>query len=282
MWKKKKYKKIKEEIDENILIITQNNSSLIQESINDLVKSGGKRLRPLLVLLASKFGNIEKNKIYEIAAGIEIFHMSTLVHDDIIDKASIRRGAETAQKKFGNKMAVFIGDYLLSKTLEIFEKNLSSHSKKKLSKIVRLICEGEIAQHNNKFNYNLTVVDYFRRIRKKTALLFAYSMYLGAYESNVRGKKLHHLYNFGLEMGMAFQIEDDLLDFSGDKDLAGKKVNQDLKNGIYTLPVILLLEDEKERKKIISLLDEKKYSEIIITINKKNKVAESRKFVKKF
>lgn len=282
MWKEKKYKKIKKEIDNKILSITQNKNSLIQDSIDDLVKSGGKRLRPLLVLLASEFGDIEKDKIYKIAAGIEIFHMSTLVHDDIIDDASIRRGSETVQKKHGNKMAVFLGDYLLSKSLEIFEENLSSISKKKLSKMVRLICEGEITQHTNKFNYDLTIVDYLKRIRKKTALLFSHSMYLGAYESNVRGKDLYHLYKFGLEMGMAFQIEDDLLDYNGKKDIAGKKTNQDLKNGIYTLPVLLLLEDENERLKTINFLKENKNSEVLKLVHKKNKIKESRKLVKRF
>ena len=282
MWKEMKYKKIKKDIDQKILDITHNRNSLIQESVTELVESGGKRLRPLLVILASKFGSAEKNKIYEIAAGIEIFHMSTLVHDDIIDDASIRRGSKTVQKKFGNKTAVFIGDYLLSKSLELFERNLSSHSKKKLSQIVRLICEGEITQHTNKFNYDLTVVDYLKRIRRKTALLFSYSMYLGAYESGLRGEMLFHLYKFGLELGMAFQIEDDLLDFSGKEELTGKKVNQDLQNGIYTLPLIMLLEDKKERFKTISLLNDENFSEIIKLIHKNNKVEESRSLVKKF
>lgn len=282
MWKERKYKKIKKDIDQKILNVTRNKNSLIQESVSELVESGGKRLRPLLVILASKFGSAEKDQIYKIAAGIEIFHMSTLVHDDIIDDASIRRGSDTVQKKFGNKTAVFIGDYLLSKSLELFEDNLSAHSKKRLSKIVRLICEGEITQHTNKFNKQLSVTDYLKRIRQKTALLFSYSMYLGAYESGLRGEILSHLYKFGLELGMAFQIEDDLLDFSGEEELAGKKVNQDLQNGIYTLPVVMLLEDEKNRSQIISLLNNDNFAEVINLVHQKNKIEESREMVKKF
>ena len=286
MWKNKKYNEIKNKVDDKILELTANKNDVIQEAVNDLVKSGGKRLRPVLVILASKFGEIEENKIYNIAAGVEIIHMSTLIHDDIIDEAEIRRGEVTAQKKFGKKMAVFIGDYLISRTLDVFEDNLSKKSRKKLNKVVRLICEGEIKQFQNKNNLEISKLDYFRRIRKKTALLFALSMYLGAYESGVRGKEFHHLYNFALEMGMAFQIEDDLLDFTGESNVVGKKLGQDLKSGIYTLPIILLLENKEYEEEIKFLLklenEEQDIKRIFELIDKSNMIKKSRNIAKKF
>ncbi|MGM0438473.1 MAG: polyprenyl synthetase family protein [Bacillota bacterium] len=286
MWKNRKYKEIKNKVDQRILEITKNNNELIQEAISDLVNAGGKRLRPILVILASRFGEIEEEKIYNIAAGVEIIHMSTLIHDDIIDEADLRRGKKTAQKKYGKKMAVFLGDYLISKTLDIFEDNLSKKSRQKLNKVIGLICEGEIKQFQNKDNLEISVLDYFRRIRKKTALLFGLSMYIGAHESGIRGEKFYHLYNFALEMGMAFQIEDDLLDFTGDKNLTGKNIGQDLETGIYTLPIVLLLNDEKYCEKIKNLLkvenenlDKKK---IVDLINQANSIEKSRAVAENF
>ena len=252
-----KYETAVKEIDKKIIEVTQTNNKLISEAVTDLVASGGKRLRPIMVGLASSFGKVEEEKILEIAAGIEILHMATLVHDDIIDEAELRRGEVTAQKRYGKKMAVFIGDYLLSSINSVFERQLSSASRVKLNKIVRMICEGEIKQFQNKYNYNITINQYLKRIRRKTALLFGLSTYLGAYESKVKDKKLHHLYNVGLEMGMAFQIQDDILDFTGNKEVVGKKLGQDLISGVYTLPVILLLHNEEYRKKVINIVSDK-------------------------
>jgi len=286
VWKNKKYKDIKNKVDERILKITANKNEIIQEAVTDLVNAGGKRLRPILVILASRFGEIEDEKVYNIAAGIEIIHMSTLIHDDIIDEADLRRGEKTTHKRFGKKMAVFIGDYLISRTLDIFEDNLSKKSRKKLNKVVSLICEGEIKQFQNKNNIEISTLDYFRRIRKKTALLFGLSMYIGAYESGIRGKKFNHLYNFAIEMGMAFQIEDDLLDFQGKEDVTGKNVGKDLESGIYTLPVVLLLNNKKTKEKTKEILrNENKViarKKIIELINKYDMIGESRSIAEKF
>lgn len=246
----------------NNLLIShcRSKNPVINIAIEDLIRGGGKRLRPILMLLAGKFGDFNEQKMLELAAGLELLHMATLVHDDIIDEAKLRRGEKTAQAKFGPNIAVFVGDYLLTRSYLMFSRYLSRHSLNRLNKIVKLICEGEINQYQEKYNYNLTVIDYLKRIRKKTALLFGTSTYIGAYESGVRKKELYHLYKFGLELGMAFQVQDDLLDFIGSEDKTGKKVGQDLKAGIYTLPLIYLL-DSAHAQKIKKMLSKGTLSE---------------------
>ena len=237
-------KKINKQIHE----ITDSNYSLINTATSDLVSGGGKRLRPLILILSASFNKFNENKIIKLAAGIEILHMSTLVHDDIIDEAKIRRNQQTAQKKFGKDMAVFLGDYFLSRVFNIFVSNLSKKSLTKLSKIMKLLCEGEIGQYQNKYNTEITLPQNLKRIRPKTALLYALRTYVGAYESGMRNKPLYHLYNFGLNLGMAFQIKDDLLDFEGKENILGKDEKQDLKEGIYTLPIILLIQNQKNNQ----------------------------------
>jgi heptaprenyl diphosphate synthase len=250
----KYYKKIVKKIDENIKNITVSNRPIINYAVDDLIKGGGKKLRPFLLFLAASFGDYDKKVLLDLGSGIEILHMASLVHDDIIDNAELRRGQETAQKKFGKKEAVFIGDYLLTKTFDILFDHLDRDTLKRISKNVRLICEGEIEQSEKAFDFQITIKDYFKRIRHKTALLFALSSYLGAYVSGIREKKLNILYKLGLEIGMAFQIQDDILDFEGEEKHTGKKLAQDLREGIVTLPVILLLNKEKYREKYRFLL----------------------------
>ena len=232
-------------------------SLILDTAVQDLIEGGGKRLRPLVLILASRFGEHNEEKLLSMATGIELLHMATLVHDDIIDEARLRRGRITAQEKFGNDVAVFVGDYLLTRSYSLFIDNLSQHSLLKLNKVVKMVCIGEIRQYEEKYNLDLSLLDYFKRIRRKTALLFAISSYIGAYEAGVRGKNLYHLYKFSLEMGMAFQIQDDLLDFIGKEDRIGKENNQDLTAGIYTLPLILLLRNEKYGQKTREVLEKK-------------------------
>lgn len=251
-----------EQLNKFMVKHTHSNREILNYCSKDLILGGGKRLRPILLQLSARFGgNYDSDKILKLASGIELLHMATLVHDDVIDEAKLRRGRATAQIKFGEKVAIFVGDYLLSKAYTLFSQNMTKQTLDRLNDTVKLICEGEIDQFNDKFNYRLSINDYFRRIRRKTALLFGISTYTGAYESGVRGKTLYNLYNFGIELGMAFQIQDDLLDFTGLERKAGKQLGQDIASGIYTLPIILLLKDRKYSERLFKLLDEDKLNE---------------------
>ncbi len=269
MQMEEKFQTLIGQLNKCILEQTNSRQELVNLAIEDLVSGGGKRIRPILTILAGRFGDFQERKMLKLASSLELLHMASLVHDDIIDEAEIRRGRDSAQSKFGKKVAVFIGDFLLSKSYDVLARKLSRNSLHRLNKIVRLICEGEISQFEEKFDFNVSVSDYLRRIRRKTALLFGLSTYIGAYESGLRGTLLHNIYNLGLEMGMTFQIQDDILDFTGNEKDTGKKVGRDLASGIYTLPVIYLLMDEELDKQTREILSKGELSDSdLISIDK--------------
>jgi len=279
----KLYQKIRKELNENILEITKSKRPIINQAVEDLINGGGKKLRPFLMFLAASFGDYDKEKLLQLGSGVELLHMASLVHDDIIDNADLRRGNKTAQKRFGKKEAVFIGDFLLSRTFDIFFEYLDKKTLLKMNKNVRLLCEGEIEQSEKRFDFQIRIKDYYRIIRHKTALLFALSSYLGAYVSGIRGKKLNLLYKLGLEIGMAFQIQDDLLDFEGEEEETGKLLAQDLKEGVITLPVILLLNKDEYKNKYAaysrSNLDDEIVKNIIEDVKKSGVLEESREIL---
>lgn len=276
------YKKIVKKIDNHIKQKTKSNRPMINYAVNDLIEGGGKKLRPFLLFLAASFGDYDKKVLLDLASGIEILHMASLVHDDIIDNAELRRGQKTAQKKFGKKEAVFIGDFLLTKTFDILFDHLDRDTLKRISKNVRLICEGEIEQAEKSYDFQLNIKDYFKRIRHKTALLFALSSYLGAYVSGIRAKKLNILYKLGLEIGMAFQIQDDILDFAGEEKETGKNLAQDLSEGIVTLPVIILLhkDEYKDKYKFLNKINFRNYIYQERELTKFNKFEKTKKFIR--
>ncbi|MGM0603525.1 MAG: polyprenyl synthetase family protein [Bacillota bacterium] len=285
--KDKYYKKIVEEVDNKIYSVTSSHRRIINEAVEDLVNGGGKRLRPVMMFVAASFGDYDREKLLDLGAGLEILHMASLIHDDIIDDAEVRRGNITAQSKFGKNTAVFIGDFLLSRTFGIFSKHLDNNMLQKMNKIVRLICEGEIEQAEKKFDFTINSRDYLKRIRRKTALFFGFATYLGAYVSDIRGRKLNTLYKLGLEIGMAFQIQDDILDFTGKESKTGKAVGRDLKAGVITLPVIYLLKEKKYRQKYNQLISGNEISEkdldlLINDVKESDSIEKSREFLKKF
>ncbi len=278
------YQKISSELNTNIVYITRSKRNIIKQAVEDLINGGGKKLRPFIMFLSASFGDdYDQEKLLQLGSGIELLHMASLVHDDIIDNAKLRRGKETAQKKFGKKEAVFIGDFLLSRTFDVFFDYLDKDSLRKMNKHIRLLCEGEIEQSEKRFDLQIGIRDYYRRIRHKTALLFALSSYLGAHVSGIRGKKLSILYKLGLEIGMAFQIQDDILDFEGDENETGKFLVRDLKEGIITLPVILLMERDKYRNKYSAynnnILDDQIVQMMISDIKKTGMIEESREIL---
>jgi len=232
---------------------------ILESALKELVEAGGKRLRPALVLLSGKFGKYQAKKLIPMAAAIEILHTATLVHDDIIDEAKTRRGMPTVQTRWGKDIAVFTGDFLFTKAFLLLTSSTAFENLQRLSRVIKAICEGEVEQYQYRYDKNVTVRQYLKRIGRKTALLFALSCFIGAHESGCSRDAIRSLGKFGFNFGMAFQITDDLLDFTGDPVKTGKPVGRDFVQGVYTLPLIYTLNSPDFRDETAILLDKQGY-----------------------
>jgi octaprenyl-diphosphate synthase len=220
----------------------QSEISLIDDLSHHIIQSGGKRLRPLLVLLASHACNYKGKDHIALAAMIEFFHTASLLHDDVIDESTLRRGRETANEIWGSKASILVGDYLFTQYMQFMVNVGDLDIMRLLTNISYQIGCGEIKQLANRHNSALTKEEYFDVIRSKTSLLFAASASIGALISKVGPDIQHSLYTYGLHLGNAFQLIDDALDYCSDAQTLGKNIGDDLADGKATLPLIHVLQ----------------------------------------
>ena len=205
----------------------------------------GKRLRPALLLLSARAFGGEAPLACDVAALVEMIHLATLCHDDILDDAETRRSVPTVNAKWGNKAAVMTGDILFSRAFEYLGKMNDPRPVKILSRTSRLICEGELLQIDSRFKADLDEDAYFDLIEKKTAVLFGAAAELGALLAGATESDSRRMYTYGRRLGTAFQVVDDCLDLVGIEKTVGKSLGSDLKNGEPTLPIIHLLANTK-------------------------------------
>lgn len=216
--------------------------TVLQEAASQLVEAGGKRLRPVFVLLAGAFGK-RRDQLVTVATGLELIHMATLVHDDVIDDSDTRRGSPTVRRRFGNRMAMYAGDYIFAQALSTLAEVDNSELHLAFSKALELLCLGEMEQIRDLFSLDQPMRTYLRRIRRKTAFLIEMSCLLGALAAEASVKQVAALRRFGYFSGMAFQIKDDILDFIADERVLGKPVGGDLRQGNITAPLLFALRD---------------------------------------
>ncbi|MBE1445962.1 heptaprenyl diphosphate synthase component II [Paenibacillus sp. OAS669] len=228
--------------------------ALLREASVHLLKAGGKRIRPIFVLLGAKFGTYDMERIKHVAVPLELIHMASLVHDDVIDDALTRRGQLTVRSKWDNRVAMYTGDYIFAKALAVATKLENPKIHQILSKAIVEMSIGEMEQIRFFFNPDQTVREYLLRIRRKTALLIAISCQLGAIAAGADEKLSNRLYSFGYNVGMTFQIRDDLLDLIGTEKELGKPPGSDIRQGNITLPVIFALREPELRAPLLSEL----------------------------
>ncbi len=215
-----------------------------------LIGSGGKRLRPALTVLASKFhsGDVEKTRTLAIAA--ELIHAATLIHDDFIDKSPLRRGSPTIHSKWSGTATVLAGDFLLARAADIAASIEDFRVMHLFARTLMVICEGEIRQDFGRGQFPPSREDYYRHIDSKTAALFRACTEGGAILSGASENDIATLKDFGQNLGMAFQIVDDILDFTADERALGKPVGNDLRQGTLTLPTLLFIEQDKRGARV--------------------------------
>jgi len=207
-----------------------------------LFGAGGKRLRPALVLLTAMLGDYKLDRLLPAAMAVEVTHAATLVHDDVIDRAELRRGRPTVAASHGNEPAIVIGDYYLVKAYELASRTRSHDVVAILARAVMEICAGEVRQYAMRYRYALAEDDYMQWIHDKTASLLAACCDIGALLGGLNDEEREALRSYGINLGLAFQMVDDVLDYTGSEDEVGKPIGHDLVEGFVTLPLMVAME----------------------------------------
>ena len=225
-----------------------------------IVKSGGKRIRPAICILVAKTLGYSEPDLIRLASSIELLHTATLIHDDVVDESLFRRGKESIQAKWDDAHGVLVGDFVYSKAFQLMASFDNPKIIRELANATNKISEGEVLQLSLKTHPNLSEEDYFNIINRKTAELFKVSALTAGILCECAKTELDSLNNFATSLGLAFQIQDDILDYYGQENLTGKKVGKDFEEGKFTLPVILSLKtmNQKNKTRLLSLFETRK------------------------
>ena len=253
------YIQLKNSVEEKLMLVEEKIKSklisdvrLVEKMTDYHLNTGGKRLRALLTLCSAKLCGYSKGtRDINLAACVELIHSATLMHDDVIDDGSVRRGKKTLNKKWGNHSSVLVGDYLLSRCFEMMVEDGNIEVLKLLSSTSSIIAQGEVLQLQHKGEVDMLEETYLKIISSKTAELFAAATKVGAILSGTRNKDKEALEFYGRNLGLTFQIADDTLDYNSETNLFGKKIGKDFFEGKITLPIILLFQKASSKEKVI-------------------------------
>ena len=267
------------QVDDLILNFSKGKSPLIQEISHHLIRSGGKRIRPILVILSAKLCGLENDhRVYNLASAVELIHSATLLHDDVVDNSEIRRGKKTASAIWDNKFSILVGDFLFATSFAQMVKSDNLQVLELLAKVSAIIADGEVMQLENSHDLSISLKKYQEIIFSKTAILFSASCEVSGLISKVSSLELQALRDYGKNLGMIFQIVDDILDYNANQKNFGKDIGDDFFEGKVTLPIIFLYQSanniDKEfiKKKFIENIQNKnrniqEFNEILKLIN---------------
>ncbi len=260
-----------EKVDNLIQDRLKSDITLISTMGKYITESGGKRLRPLILLLSARCCNYQGSHHVLLSAIIEIIHTATLLHDDVVDASATRRGQPTANIEWGNEASVLVGDFLYSRSFQMMVETNNMEVMRILAETTNAITQGEVMQLINAHSPDITETQYFETIRRKTAKLFESAALLGVSIANQNDETCKALANYGMYLGTAFQMADDILDYDAQSMKIGKDVGDDLAEGKPTLPLIhaLKLADSRQKQVITKAIeqgDRKKMSEILAIV----------------
>jgi heptaprenyl diphosphate synthase len=241
-------------------ILNTGNSELDQ-MLSYLLSEPGKMLRPRLVFLASSLYPSDQNVVQDGAVALELIHLASLVHDDVVDGSLLRRGKASVYQRWGSKASVLLGDYLFATAFRLINQHNIPAILDTVTRTIQIMCSGEIEQLSSSFAVGLVLSDYLERIYRKTACLFECCCRVGALATSMPAQQRDDLQRYGVSMGMAYQIIDDVLDFLSTPEYLGKPSGSDLLEGNITLPVIYGLQDDHCGKEIAALLAQPAYLE---------------------
>ncbi|WP_210411967.1 octaprenyl diphosphate synthase [Noviherbaspirillum sp. UKPF54] len=251
---------------------------LVNQIAEYIISAGGKRIRPVLVLLLANAYGYQGTHHHELAAVVEFIHTATLLHDDVVDESSLRRGRQTANALFGNAASVLVGDFVYSRAFQMMVAVKNMRVMQILADATNVIAEGEVLQLLNMHDPDVTEERYLQVIRSKTAKLFEAAAQLGALIAGASDDAIEAAAEYGRSLGTAFQLIDDVLDYSGNADDIGKNVGDDLREGKPTLPLIYLMQHgtAEQRQLVRSCIetgDEQHFSEILSAITSSGALA---------
>jgi len=229
-------------VEERLVSVVDVDIPVLKKLLDYVIKTSGKMVRPALTLFSGKFYDYDLGSLLPVATAMELLHTATLVHDDVVDNSLQRRGKATVNKLWGDTSAVLVGDYLLGKCAELTAETENIEVMKLFSNAVMLISSGELRQKGLSFDGKQNKDDYYRWIAAKTASLFSGAAEAGAILANSPEQAIQALRDYGYNLGMAFQVVDDVLDFTGNEVELGKLPGSDLSQGVLTLPTIIFLE----------------------------------------
>ena len=272
---KSAYQEQLKKVDDHIKLKLSSHVELVGEMATHLMNTGGKRLRPLLTICSSEIFNYKGNRHINLAACVELIHNATLLHDDVIDKSESRRGFKTTNAIWGNKSSILAGDYLLSRCFEMMVDDGSQEVLKILSSVSSEIAQGEIMQLQFEKQVDMVEKNYLDIISAKTASLFGASMRVGGCINDRSNKEKEALESYGRNLGICFQITDDILDYSSKEQVFGKKIGNDFLEGKITLPIILLFQKSTPKEREVlqnyfsqSVRSENNFEQTLKLINK--------------
>ena len=249
------------DLEDSLIKSINSDIGLATEVTSHLVNSGGKRIRPLICILTAKAFGYAGKELIQLASAIELLHTATLIHDDVVDESTSRRGKESIQRKWDNAHGVLVGDFVYSKAFQLMAGLENSQIIKILADSTNIISEGEVLQLSLKSKGLISEDDYFEIIGRKTAELFKASSKSAAVLSEASLKEVESAGDFAYSLGIAFQIQDDLLDYFGNEEATGKKVGKDFQEGKITLPLLRAIQlASKENKETILRLMQTKNS----------------------